>query len=565
MSLTAALQMSGRSLQAFSAGIAVAGQNVANANTPGYIREQLILGTAPPYQAGSLILGTGVSIDGVRQQIDRFLEARLHAAKGDQAAARAASDIYTQLETAIDELGDDDLSTALSEFAAAVHDVANEPDNVPLRQLLVKQGESLARDIVGLRDRVDGLRRDQSVTVGNLVAEANRLIDRIDALNPQIIQLEASGQFRSDAGGLRTERYAALQRLSEIIPVRFRESEHGGVDVFMGSDYLILGSTKQHLETYTAADREVSVSLVRTTTTKSALPDAGGEIRGIIDGRDQILGGFVDDLNRLASNLIGEFNRLHASGEGRAGYTAVTAERAVSDPAAALNAAGLPFGVNHGGFDLKVVNRATGEVTTTRIAIDLDGLNADDTTLAGLAAATGGVPNVSSAVDASGRLTLTAASGYELRFADDTSGVLSALGVNTFFTGTDADSIGVRADIAADHRLFASGRGGGAGDNRNVSALATVLEGAVSGLQGQSLTGFYNSTISKVAQGSAAEATLADGADAYVGSLQNQRDQYSGVSLDEEAIKIMEFQRSYQSAARLISVVDELLGVLLNL
>jgi flagellar hook-associated protein 1 FlgK len=50
-----------------------------------------------------------------------------------------------------------------------------------------------------------------------------------------------------------------------------------------------------------------------------------------------------------------------------------------------------------------------------------------------------------------------------------------------------------------------------------------------------------------------------------VQSLKSQREQYSGVSLDEEAIKIMEFQRSYQSAARLISTIDELFGVLLSM
>lgn len=565
MGLYAALHMSGRSLQAFSAGIAVAGQNIANANTPGYIRENLILEPSLPYQSGRLVFGTGVEVDGIRQQVNRFLETRLHAAKGDQAAAEAASEIYVQLESAINELGDDDLSTALSDFVAAIHDATNEPDNVPLRQRLIQQGSELAGDIAGLRSRIDSMRQGQTLKVEDLVKEANGLIDLIDQLNPQITRLEASGLLRSDAGALRTQRYNALQRLAEIVPIRYRDREDGAVDVFMGNDYLVLDGAKQNLETYEVPDRDVPIALVRTSTTGSLLPDGGGQLRGLIDGRDQVLGGFVDDLNALAKSLIGEFNRIHAGGEGRIGYAAVTAERGVSDPAAALNAAGLPFAVTHGGFDLKVVNRATGEVTTTRIAIDLDGLDANDITLAGVAGAIDGLSNVAASIDAAGRLNLTATDGFELKFGDDTSGVLAGLGINTFFTGTDADSIGVRAELTADHRLFASGKGGAAGDNRNVTALAQVLDNAVAGLQGQTIGGFYDSVISKIGQGSAAEATLAEGADAYVQSLMSQREQYSGVSLDEEAIKIMEFQRSYQSAARLISTIDELFGVLLSM
>lgn len=565
MGLYAALHMSGRALQAFSTGITVAGQNISNANTPGYIREELLLDTNLPYETGQLVLGTGVQVDGVRQQVNRFLETRLHAAKGDQAAAKAASEIYVLLENAINELGDNDLSTALSSFVAAVQDVANEPDNVPLRQRLISQGEALARDIADMRGRVDALRQGQSLKVADLVKEANELIDEIDRLNPQITRLEASGLLRSDAGALRTQRYNALHRLSEIVPIRFRDREDGGVDVLMGGDYLVLDGAKQHLEVYEQNDRDVAVSFVRTTTTHSVLPDGGGELRGIIDGRDQVLGGFVDDLNSFATNLIAGFNRLHASGEGRAGYTAVTAEHGATNTAAALNAAGLPFAVTHGGFDLKIVNSATGEAATTRVSIDLDGLNADDTTLTSLAAAVDAIGNVAASVDAAGRLNLTAAAGYELKFGDDTSGVLAALGINSFFSGTDADSIAVRAELKADHRLLASGRGGGIADNRNASALATVLDEAMDGLNGQSLSGFYDSVISKVGQGSASGQTLAEGADAYVQSLLSQREQYSGVSLDEEAIMVMQFQRSYQSAARMISVIDELLGVLLSI
>lgn len=565
MGLYAALHMSGRSLQAFTTGIRVAGQNVANANTPGYIREELNLNPGDAYRIGSLVLGTGVEVSGIRQRINTFLESRLHVANGDAAASSARSEIYGQLETVLNELGEGDLSTALSDFFAAVQNLANEPDQTTLRSALIGQGTDLARDITDVRTRVDELRNSQDLQIQGLVKEANELINTIDRLNPQITQVEAGGLLQSDAGALRTQRYNALQRLSEIIPINYRDREDGAVDVFIGNDWLLLDGSKQNLEVYAEPNRGLSLSSVRTTTTGSLLPDGGGQLRGIIDGRDEVLGGFIDNLDTLTSNLIGEFNRIYSSGEGTVGYTSLTAERSIADPSLALNAAGLPFAVKHGGFDVKVVNSATGEVTTTRVAVDLDGLGGNDTTLASLNAALGGIAHVTASIDTTGRLTLSAGSGYQIKFGDDTSGALAALGINTFFAGSDSASIGVQQALKSNPQLFATGRGGGPGDNSNVAALAGVLDKSIAGLQGESLTSFYESVVSKIGQDAAAEAGLAQGSDAYLQSLMSQREQYSGVSLDEETIKIMEFQRSFQSAARLISTIDELLNVLMTM
>jgi flagellar hook-associated protein 1 FlgK len=93
MGLTAALLNSGRALEVFSAGIQVAGQNVANANTPGYIRETLVLEAADPFQKGGLIFGTGVLAEGIVQEIDKFLETRVHTANSDASASLARETI----------------------------------------------------------------------------------------------------------------------------------------------------------------------------------------------------------------------------------------------------------------------------------------------------------------------------------------------------------------------------------------------------------------------------------------------------------------------------------------
>ena len=531
---------------------------------PGYIREQLNLSPAGSYAKGSVILGTGVSADGVRQQIDKFLETRVNTALGDQAATQSKSNIYTQLEGAIAELGDSDLSTSISNFQAALQNVANEPDNVPLRQQLISQAGQLASDVQGLYGRVTDLRQQQNSSVGDLVDRANQLIDQIDKLNPQIVKTEVSGLLQSDAGSLRSQRYAALQELSQIAPITYRERADGGVDILTANSYLLLDGSKQHLETYTVADRDSSVDLVRTSGTKTNLPSGGGQINGVIAGRDSVLGGFTDDLNAIANAIIGQVNAIHSSGEGLVGRQTVTAERGVGDPAATLDAAGLPFAVKHGGFDVTLVNSQTGERTTTRVAVDLDGLGGDDATLNSLAASLNGVGNLTATTDASGKLTLAAADGYTIAFGNDSSGALAALGINTLFTGSNAANIAVQADVQKDQRLLATGRGG-TGDNSNIAALTQAFDSAGGTLGGQSVRQFYEATVSAVGQQSAAESAVAEGSSAYLDSLMSQREQYSGVSLDEEAIKLMEFQHAFQASARIVTTVDELYNVLLNM
>lgn len=568
MGLNAALAMSGRALEVFTAGIHVAGQNVANANTPGYIREQLISSPNQPYAVGSLVLGTGVLADGVVQVIDQFLETRIHSANSDYSQSNALDSIYKQLEAEIRELGDNDLSTSLSGFLASLHDAANQPESDSLRLIAVQQGEAFAKDVASLRARIDELRITQTVTIDSLVGEANELIEKIDSLNPQIARLESSGLNRSDAGGLRSQRYEALSRLSEIIPIRYAERKDGRIDVFTDSDYLIISGITQKLETFPTVDRNVQVQSVRLSTTKRdlSISATSGELRGITDGRDVVLGGFVDTLDSYASNLIFEFNKLHSAGQGLADYSTLTSGNKVLDSTAALNSAAseLPFTPTHGSFQIQVTNTITGLTETSTINVDLDGIGTD-TTLASLAADVNGIGNLSASVTANGRLQIDAAANYAFSFAEDSSGALAALGINSFFSGYDSTNIGISSTVAADSRYFATGRGGGPADGSNALLLADFHTQSVSALNNLSIDQYYETSVAAIAQQSSSEGTILNGLNSFRESLQNQREQYSGVSVDEEAIKVLEFQHSFQAAARMISTIDELFTVLLTI
>ena len=95
MSLTAALSTASRALEVFSTAVQVSSQNLANANTPGYIREELKLTTENSFARGDLIVGAGVKATAVRQAIDQFLETRIHSTNAESQEANARESIYS--------------------------------------------------------------------------------------------------------------------------------------------------------------------------------------------------------------------------------------------------------------------------------------------------------------------------------------------------------------------------------------------------------------------------------------------------------------------------------------
>ncbi len=565
MGLNSALAISGRALEVFTTGIEVAGNNISNANTPGYIRERLHLEPSLGTQKGAQIIGGGVKVNGIRQEIDKYLETRIHAATSDFSAAEEREQIYKQLEAAVNELTNGDISSGMNNFLATISDVTNQPELESIVQLAVLEGAEFAREIADLRARIDDQRTSFGVKINDLVNEANELIDIIADLNVKITTAEAGGLYFSEAGGMRTQRYEAMNRLSEIIPIRAVERETGYYDIFVGPDHLILQGETQHLETEVAIDRGAQILNVRVEGSISQLPGSAGELNGVIDGRDNIVGDFVDKLDIYSQNLIYEFNKIHSSGQGQIGFDSVTGTYGVTDTTVGLEAAGLTFTPEHGSFDVIIENKLTGIRETTTIQVDLDGINGANTTLDSLRGDLDAVSNLSATITSDGRLSLAADTNFEIYFANDDSGALAALGINTFFTGTDSTDIAVNDVVLNEPLRFAAGRGGGTADGSNALALSQFIEHPVTALGDLNLDDYYNGMISELAQNSASESAVREGFESFRNSLLTQKQQNSGVSLDEEAIKVMELQSSYQMAARFISVIEDLFTTLLSI
>src|SRR5712671_3582053 len=127
MSFFGTIQNAGNALNAAQIGLQVTGNNIANANTPGYIRERLILTPAPTQRYGNLLLGSGVKVHSIVQEVDQFLEDQYRSATSDVSSGDIQENTYTQLEGLIGELSTNDLSTSMTKFFNSIQDVMNQP------------------------------------------------------------------------------------------------------------------------------------------------------------------------------------------------------------------------------------------------------------------------------------------------------------------------------------------------------------------------------------------------------------------------------------------------------
>jgi flagellar hook-associated protein 1 FlgK len=147
----------------------------------------------------------------------------------------------------------------------------------------------------------------------------------------------------------------------------------------------------------------------------------------------------------------------------------------------------------------------------------------------------------------------------------DTTDALVALGLNSFFVGSDASDIGVRADLESDPSLLASSLSGSSGDSSLLLELLDVKERGLDGLDGATLGGFFGALTSNVGFQVAKTESALDSNDALLDSLIQRRDQVSGVNVDEELVDLLQYEQSFAAAAQYISVINQLGEELLNL
>lgn len=565
MSLFSSIQQAASALQISELGLHVVGNNIANANTPGYIRQELVQTPAVALKFGDVILGYGVRAVGVVQKLDNFAVERLRQTESALASSTTLDEIYQQVEAIFGELTDDDISSQLNTFSSAIHDVLNQPGNDALRRLVIERGKTLAANVRNISQRFTQITGNLDAEVRGAASEINRLTEQIAVLNRRITTLEGGEHGSSDAVGLRDERLIALQELSKVVNIRAVEQVSGAVTVFVGGEYLVTDGIQREVTVALNDDGEFTRPEVRLADTDSALKVTGGKLHGVYVARDTAISSGAAQLDDFSQQLIEQFNLIHSQGQGLKGFVEVTGTNPTDDHLAALDLAGYQTGIQNGEFEIQVFDTVTEQTKTHSIRIKLTGA-VDDTSLEDVRASLDAIAGLTSTITADGRLNIASDSGsLRFSFQNDNSNFLTALGINTFFTGDSAATLRVNSVVANDPDMLAASLTGVGNNTDNALRLAEAFDNPVAALSGNSIKQSFEDMVVRTTQEINVQSGITDGLKNFYKTIEAQHLAASGVNLDEEAVKMIFYQRAFQANSRIIQASSEMLEVLVNL
>ncbi|MDT3677571.1 MAG: flagellar hook-associated protein FlgK [Burkholderiaceae bacterium] len=517
-------------LMAAYAQLQTTGHNIANANTPGYSRQEAVFATAGGTYTGAGFLGMGVDLVTVQRSYDRFLAGELASSTAASAADSTRAASLERLQRVLAG-GDDGIGAAIDDLNAALADVVNRASDPTAREIVVQRADTLALRIRQADSQMAALGRDADDQIANATGRVNELLGQFAGLNGRIAAVQASGHAPND---LLDERDRVLLQLNEHMKVTALAQDDGAVNLFAaGGEALLVGARAATLvvgaDPSNPSSQRISLQNGTATMPMSADSFGGGSIAGWMNFRDNDLALTRGALKQLAGDIAQTYNdrqKLGVDAAGAVGKDMFATGgfgvdfRSVLDAGSEL-AAAWPLTAQLGAENkgqLKISSFDLADATSaTAVAISFD--TAGTYRIDGLpgGTVTGGYVSGSAIAHDGWSLTLRGAPvvGDEIRIVPNAS------------PGTDGRN--ARAMITGSAKL--------------TDSFATIV-GEV-GARAQSAQASRTASAGLLSNARAAQAEV------------------SAVSLDEEAARLMQYQQMYQAAAKVIQAAQAMFDSLL--
>lgn len=395
-------------LAAAQAGINTTGHNVANANTPGFSRQQVLVSSAGAQGGPNGYSGMGVQVQTVRRIYDGFLTNQLNQST---AAGSALSTYSAQIDRVNNLLADRTVgvSPAISKFYDGVSAVASAPADPAARQEMIGRANSLVSQLQTANQFLSDQQQSINQQIDTTVQQINSFAQRISNLNAAIVDARASvggGQAPNDLLDQRDQLITGLNELVSVTVIPDGDAVNlsvgNGQTLLSGTTVFPLGAVQSAADpartalAYTAADGTV-VEL-------SDQSVSGGALGGLLQFRRESLDTAQNELGRIAVGMAISFNQQHVQGMDAAGnkalsFTATTGstaglsgtvtnvsafEKAASSYDVTFDSANQSFTVN--GQTLSPIEAGT----PARKTLSFDGIELDVTAYMADNAATGG-------------------------------------------------------------------------------------------------------------------------------------------------------------------------------
>ncbi|WP_297477825.1 flagellar hook-associated protein FlgK [Ferrovum sp.] len=306
-------------LNAAQAGLLTTGNNIANASTPGYSREQTIQAALPSLGTANGFIGQGVNVTTVQRIYSSFINTQLQQ---QQSASSQLSTYYNQIQQINNIIADPaaGLSPALQNFFSAINGVANAPASIAARQGLISNAQSLTGTFQTLNQVLTGLATSTNQQITSSVVNINAYAKQIAALNQSILTSSASNTSQQP-NSLLDQRNQLISQLSKEINATVLKQSNGSDTVYIGNGQpLVVGNQAMTLNAVPAQSNPAQLDIAYVTPSGATLrlPSSsiqGGNLGGLMAFQNQSLVPTQSQLGLIATGLGMAINTQQLQGQ----------------------------------------------------------------------------------------------------------------------------------------------------------------------------------------------------------------------------------------------------------
>ncbi len=543
------------------------GHNISNVNTPGYSRQQVELSTENGMFTGAGFFGRGVRVVTVSRQTNEFLSQEVNRNAAAASSDQTRLDKLNQLEKVF-PMGESGLGFSASQLLNAFVDVANQPQDMSARQVALARAQEWVSRVNSAGQQINEIQRGVAMDVQTTVERINNLTAQIGEANQAIASYKGVGHEPND---LLDRRDLLVKQLSELTQVTTVKADDNSLSVFMGGgQLLVLGTDVQRLSV--VADPNDSslrrVALLNRITGAERILDpgqvTGGSLHGLLRFQDNDVIATRDRLDAFVSAFADAVNEQQALGLDADGIPA-SAQIFNNTATASGIRLGLssPKGIAAASPFVAVApseNRGTAAIDSLRMLTQsTDYANAPTVTVQfGGAGTTPGT--IEYAVSINGSAfdfgTWNPGSPITVSLPDGTSYEVMLAGTPR---GQDATYDGDTLSISPTQYPL--------GNNGNALAMLTLRDRAVVSLDGitqATVTDAYSQMVGSLGVIVQSGRTSAELSRTLSTNAEQLLQAEVGVNLDEEAARLIQFQQSYQAAAKILQVAQKVFDVLLD-
>jgi flagellar hook-associated protein 1 FlgK len=303
-------------IAAQSYGLGVTGQNLANVNTPGYVRREAQLETRA---LGTQTTGT-VQATGLRRVTDTILERRQYESTGLSSAASEHDNRLASLESLFNDAGGTGLGSAVSAVFSSFSSLAANPSDTTVRKSVLDAASNFTQRVNDTANTIATSRDDLLHDAQSTTAQINEAAKAIARLNGQISAAEVQGD---DAADLKDQRNRLLLGLASQVDVRTINSSSGGLVIQAAGATLVDGSEARTMSVDLDSGGALRILSSReggqaTDVTRFL---TGGKLAGIRETRDVDLFDVSKKLDQFVFDVSTAVNQQHEQGFGLDGGT----------------------------------------------------------------------------------------------------------------------------------------------------------------------------------------------------------------------------------------------------